>query len=104
MVRSLADRTFQLRLDDCRHDTDLILDAEINEKLLLHGTKPETVLPILANGLNERFCGGLFGHGTYLAEEVEKIDQYVHIDTDFDAGSGPRAELHARLYGSSDLS
>ena len=27
------------------------------------------VLPILSGGLNERFSGGLFGNGTYLAEE-----------------------------------
>ena len=29
----------------------------------------EGILPILSGGLNERFSGGLFGSGTYLAEE-----------------------------------
>jgi hypothetical protein len=73
---------------------DLVLDSSINEKLLFHGTKPDTVVPILTNGLNERFCGGLFGQGSYLAEEVEKIDQYVHIDDGFD----PSSALHKYLY------
>ena len=48
--------------------------------MLLHGTKAHRVPVICANGLNERFSGGLFGHGTYLAEDVEKIDQYVAVD------------------------
>jgi len=33
---------------------------EINESWLLHGTKPESVLGLLQNGLNERFSGGMF--------------------------------------------
>ena len=28
-------------------------------------------------GMGDIFSGGLFGHGTYLGEDVEKIDQYV---------------------------
>ena len=47
--------------------------------MLLHGTKPDIVPVICANGLNERFSGGLFGNGTYLGEDVEKIDQYVRF-------------------------
>jgi hypothetical protein len=73
---------------------DLVLDRSINEKLIMHGTKPGTVVPILTNGLNERFCGGAFGQGSYLAEEVEKIDQYVDIDAGFD----PSSALHKYLY------
>ena len=69
---------------------------DLNEAFLLHGTKPESagapsgsccqgsvpspfvptqaqphakVKLILSSGLNERFSGGLFGHGSYLAEE-----------------------------------
>ena len=42
-------------------------DAEAREQFLLHGTKPETLLAILANGPNERFSSGLFGNGTYCA-------------------------------------
>eukprot|EP00927_Polykrikos_kofoidii_P050445 TRINITY_DN44361_c0_g1_i1.p1 TRINITY_DN44361_c0_g1~~TRINITY_DN44361_c0_g1_i1.p1 ORF type:complete len:682 (-),score=96.35 TRINITY_DN44361_c0_g1_i1:82-1845(-) len=108
LTRQLLKRRLNARSDldvqpvvsalDVFESADLVVDTAMNEKFLLHGTKPETVLPILANGLNERFCGGMFGNGTYLAEEVEKIDQYVSIDADF-ASSGPLADLHERLYG-----
>lgn len=47
----------------------------INEVFLMHGTRPETVLPILRAGLNERFSGGHFGAGSYLAEVADKINQ-----------------------------
>ena len=33
-------------------------DAEVREQMLLHGTKPDTLLAILANGPNERFSSG----------------------------------------------
>lgn len=39
-------------------------------RYLTHGTSPESLLSILQGGLNERFSGGLFGQGTYLAEEL----------------------------------
>lgn len=55
-------------------------DSAVNEKFLLHGTKPESVLTIMHNGLSERFSGGLFGHGVYMAEDAEKIDQYTTPD------------------------
>ena len=32
------------------------------------------VKKILSDGLNERFSGGLFGHGSYLAEEHGGVD------------------------------
>eukprot|EP00929_Paragymnodinium_shiwhaense_P052776 TRINITY_DN26430_c0_g1_i1.p1 TRINITY_DN26430_c0_g1~~TRINITY_DN26430_c0_g1_i1.p1 ORF type:complete len:368 (-),score=29.55 TRINITY_DN26430_c0_g1_i1:126-1229(-) len=54
----------------------IALDDTVNEKLLLHGTKPQVLASILHNGLNERFSGGLFGQGLYLAEDPSKIDQY----------------------------
>lgn len=72
------------------------VDARINEKFLLHGTKPDTVIAILQGGLNERYSGGLFGNAVYLAEDAEKIDQYVTSDRTFDS----RNELHRRLYRS----
>lgn len=74
------------------------LDEEVNEVLLLHGTKPEHVQDILAHGLNERLCSGIFGHGTYLAEDVEKIDQYTEVDEELHT-RGELRELHARLFG-----
>ena len=46
------------------------LNADANETMLLHGTKPDVLLSILSTGPNERFSGGLFGHGTYFAEDV----------------------------------
>lgn len=53
---------------------------DLNEAFLLHGTKPESVKLILSSGLNERFSGGLFGHGSYLAEDPAKSDQYATVD------------------------
>lgn len=71
------------------------LDASVNEKFLLHGTKPETLLTILQNGLNERFSRGVFGNGVYLAEDAEKCDQYCTPD----AGLKESLEdLQSRLY------
>lgn len=73
--------------------------AELNEKLLLHGTKPELVIKILHHGMNERYSGGLFGHGLYLAEDPEKIDQYCTVDPQSGARRGDLRELHWHLYG-----
>lgn len=70
------------------------LDAGINEVYLSHGSKPETLLAILSGGLNERFSGGLFGNGTYLAEDVAKNDQYCTYDQCY----GDHAELHKLLF------
>eukprot|EP00930_Biecheleria_cincta_P003751 TRINITY_DN104672_c0_g1_i1.p1 TRINITY_DN104672_c0_g1~~TRINITY_DN104672_c0_g1_i1.p1 ORF type:complete len:478 (+),score=60.36 TRINITY_DN104672_c0_g1_i1:49-1482(+) len=75
------------------------LDASINEKILLHGTKPENLTAILHNGLNERFSGGLFGKGVYLAEDPSKVDQYC---TAIKYASMP-TELKELLKDSSDL-
>ena len=70
-----------------------------NERMLLHGTSPERLLDLLANGLNERFsgvnAGSAFGDGIYLAEDVGKTDQYVSADPRYDAS----LELHRQLYG-----
>jgi len=76
-----------------------VASNEVNEKLLLHGMKPETVLTILSNGCNARFSNGSFGMGSYLAEDAGKADQYVKHD----AGDDPSLEeLHTRLYRKGD--
>lgn len=70
------------------------LDGGINELYLSHGSKPESVLAILSGGLNERFSSGLFGNGTYLAEDVAKNDQYCT----YDESHGAHPELHKLLF------
>ena len=73
------------------------MNAEANERVLMHGTKPDMLLSILSNGPNEHFSRGIFGHGTYFAEDVGKNDQYVTTDVAHDT-SGARKELHQRLF------
>mmetsp|Transcript_118231 Transcript_118231/g.228134 ORF Transcript_118231/g.228134 Transcript_118231/m.228134 type:complete len:525 (-) Transcript_118231:72-1646(-) len=77
------------QLPDC-------LMKEINEVRLLHGTKPETVLSLISNGLNEHFSGGMFGHGSYVAENAGKTDQYCTLDRKI--GDRSLRDLHARIY------
>lgn len=52
---------------------------EINEVLLLHGTKTETLNGIINDGLDNRLSGEgtMFGLGAYLAESSTKADQYA---------------------------
>jgi len=73
------------------------VDAQSHEHYLLHGTKPEVLPDLLNDGLNERFSGGLFGNGTYLAEDAAKIDQYVFPDPDPELNKDFSA-LHKLLY------
>merc|ERR1712187_999400 len=75
------------------------LDVGINEVYLSHGSKPESLLAILSGGLNERFSGGLFGNGTYLAEDIGKNDQYCT----YDEQHGDHPELHKLLFNDLDL-
>ncbi|CAJ1340416.1 unnamed protein product [Effrenium voratum] len=70
------------------------LDSQLNEVFLSHGTRPESILAILSGGLNERFSGGLFGNGTYLAEDIGKNDQYCTPDKSL----GEHKELHKLLF------
>lgn len=70
------------------------LDDSINEVFLSHGSKPESLLAILSGGLNERFSGGLFGNGTYLAEDIAKNDQYCT----YDGQHGDHPDLHKLLF------
>jgi len=72
------------------------LTSAVNEAYLLHGTRAETVLPIVRGGLNERFCGGHFGDGCYLAEVADKINQYVVKESRSDPSAV--ALLHRQLY------
>lgn len=80
------------------HDNNLTECA--NEKVLLHGTRPETLLTLLQNGLSERFSKGLFGNGSYLAEDPSKIDQYCTPDTQ--EGEGLDL-LHQKLFEECDV-
>merc|ERR1712032_1375989 len=70
------------------------LDSNINEVYLSHGSKPEALIAILSGGLNERFSGGLFGNGTYLAEDIAKNDQYCT----YDGQHGDHPDLHKLLF------
>jgi len=81
-------------LSDWAVATGCALNADVNEKLLAHGTKPENVVDVLHTGMNERFSGGAFGRGCYLAEDCGKCDQYATVDR----ASGSHAELHNLLY------
>lgn len=100
--QGIAIRPEQTKLDDCIMKISFLLESEpltlINEKLLLHGTKPQRVIPILHQGLSERLSSmkGVFGAGVYLAEDAEKIDQYTEPDKG--EGSPGCEELHAALF------
>lgn len=76
------------------------VDASVNEKILLHGTKPELLLSILQSGLNERTSVGLFGLGLYLAEDASKTDQYCTEDFSDDVAL---RELHDVLYAKTEV-
>ena len=78
------------------------LDPGINEKWLLHGTKPQTVVPILEKGLSGRLSGGAFGSGVYLTENAEKMDQYTFPDLPDSAPAAGLEELHSILYGTGE--
>ena len=72
------------------------LNHAANEKLLLHGTKPEVLFQILNKGLSDKYSGGIFGDGLYFAETIAKNDQYVRAD----ANKFALKDLHRELYGS----
>ncbi|GKT31711.1 hypothetical protein ADUPG1_006082 [Aduncisulcus paluster] len=57
------------------HSPDL--SAFVNEKLLFHGTKARFVDAIMRCGADFRLAAnGMYGHGTYCAENSSKSDQY----------------------------
>jgi len=53
------------------------LDESVNEVRLLHGTKPELVLSILTNGMNERFAGS--SAGTAFGDVSAKCSKLVPL-------------------------
>eukprot|EP00928_Gymnodinium_smaydae_P069969 TRINITY_DN53928_c0_g1_i1.p1 TRINITY_DN53928_c0_g1~~TRINITY_DN53928_c0_g1_i1.p1 ORF type:complete len:917 (+),score=100.01 TRINITY_DN53928_c0_g1_i1:69-2819(+) len=69
------------------------LDSTLNETFLLHGTTPSKLPAILSTGLNERHSSGLFGSGSYLADDAGKADQYCPIDA-----TKQSSKLHEILY------
>lgn len=69
-------------------------DTEINEVMLSHGSTPEKILSILSEGLNERFSSGIFGSGTYFADDITKNDQYCTPDF-VSPRSGPGTSVRA---------
>jgi len=77
------------------------LRAALNESLLSHGVKPDSLLDVIGNGLSDKFCSGLFGHGIYLADSISKNDQYAIQDEKYNGQSRLR-DLHARLYNNSN--
>lgn len=87
-------RELETALDVLHTDLGLRIDSGLNEKLLLHGTKPETVHQLLSRGLSEKYSGGIFGMGLYFADTTTKNDQY----TTEDAAYNSKNELHAELY------
>jgi len=78
------------------------VDDSINEKFLLHATKPQLLLSILQSGLNERYAsaGGRFGLGLYLSENSSKTDQLCTKDSSDDPDL---RELHDALYVKADI-
>lgn len=96
-VSKLMDR-FQTKLSLAGALLPGPVDRHLNESWFLHGSRPELILSVLQNGFNERLCTtqGLFGGGTYLAEDAAKVDQYCTSDS---VHCGPGLEdLHRRLY------
>lgn len=71
----------------------LQVDASINEKLLMHGTRPECLRRILTSGLDEKICGGAFRKGTHLTEDAGKCDQLCTVEEGKNA-----SDLHQALY------
>jgi hypothetical protein len=56
-----------------------VLDASLNEVHLFHGTPPDIATLISRHGFDERVAnmGGLYGAGTYFAENSCKSMQYT---------------------------
>lgn len=92
------------KLTEFCHKAREELRPELNETFLLHGTKPDALTTIFANGLNERFCRGLLGNCVYLAEDTAKNDQYTEADRKIStvptSPDDSIPELHKMLYSS----
>ena len=74
------------------------LNSLVGEVRLLHGTEPRHLHSILFGGLDPHIAAnGMFGRGTYFAENAGKNDQYTAEDVKFQK-EGELAELHEKLY------
>lgn len=67
------------------HSNDAVknlMDKDINEYLLFHGTKIETVQKIQRHGFDDRVASstGLFGSGIYFADDPQKANKYAPSD------------------------
>ena len=84
VVKGIGERKgLSTRLDAATRRLLQEADIAAGGVMLLHGTKPEFVLPILHRGMNERLASGeaAFGTGIYLCEDPEKMDQYCRPAT-----------------------
>jgi len=78
-----------------------VLDAEINEFGLWHGTKPEIADILAISGFDERVASvhELYGPGSYFADAMCKSNQYAfgaHSTTHTDP-KGPHCMLYCRV-------
>jgi hypothetical protein len=73
------------------------LDLDVNEVYLAHGTDPQNIMKIIQNGLNEHFSRGIFGQGSYLAEDFAKCDQYCTVDKGY-VDDGELKTLHSEIF------
>ena len=62
-------------------DRRYVEQAEVGEKWLFHGTSADSVSKIVRDGFDMRLSGGLFGFGSYFAENADKADQYARSST-----------------------
>ena len=76
-------------------DAGRVIDSEINEFWLWHGTAPDTAGILATSGFDERVCSldGLYGAGSYFADAACKSNQYA-TDTNAD---GEHAMLYCRV-------
>ena len=57
------------------------LDKELNERFLLHATKPQAIFQILNTSFDISYASkGLFGSGIYFSDDPGKCDQYATPD------------------------
>ena len=62
-------------------DCDEALAADVDEKILLHGTSWENANSIVLNGFDHRTCSrGMYGNGVYFASAACKSHQYTCKD------------------------
>ncbi|CAE7244256.1 TNKS2 [Symbiodinium sp. CCMP2456] len=91
-------QTWTSKLEEASKNMPGTLHAEVGERFLLHGTNPARILDILHQSFSDKLASlnGMFGAGSYVAEDPEKIDQYTTPDPGFEVPG--LEELHSRLY------